>query len=277
MAAKVYPLAVYTADHGLAWTYPRGEIAFAELDACRTAFGPLPDFDAGDKGFEGVWARGNKVFVLRCQSVSAWDFRGRDATYLAVTWMDRAEAASTNFERLIDAEALRLPSKNPPPFFEVDAETNASPTVADPDPILRDGFARAGAIIAGQPTDAVVAIKRTEGSRLVSCTVRRAPQEAFSPFAGPGDSAFEAATPAPPPARPDLSAVVAALSVALFLTLALATAFGFKWWQTEKELNKTKVELRLLQEESGCVPWRPLNLYFGNYLIHTFRKGADNG
>ena len=255
MAAKVYPLAVYTADHGLAWTYPRGEIAFAELDACRTAFGPLPDFDAGDKGFEGVWAKGDKVFVLRCQSVSAWDFRGRDATYLAVTWMDRVEAPLTDFERLIDAEALLLPSKNPPPFFEVDAETNAIPTVSEPDPILRDGFARAGAIIAGQPTDAVVAIKRTEGSRLVSCTVRRAPQEAFSPFAGPGDSAFEAATPASPPARPDLSPVVVALSVALFLSLAVGAALGFKWWRTEKELNKvkeeldkTKVELRRLQE-----------------------------
>ena len=260
MAAKVYPLAVYTADHGLAWTYPRGEIAFAELDACRTAFGPLPDFDAGDKGFEGVWARGDKVFVLRCQSVSAWDFRGRDATYLAVTWMDRVEAAATDFERLLAAEALRVPAKNPPPFFEVDAETNECPTVVTPVPILRDGFARVRAIIAGQPTDAVVAIKRTDGGRLASCTVRRASQGPFAPFAGLGVPSIEDATPAPPPARPDLSPVVVALSVALFLSLAVGAALGFKWWQTEKELDETKVELRLLQK----------GFYFDNYLIHTF-------
>ena len=276
MAAKVYPLAVYTADHGLAWTYPRGEIAFAELDACRTAFGPLPDFDAGDKGFEGVWARGDKVFVLRCQSVSAWDFRGRDATYLAVTWMDRVEAAATDFERLLAAEALRVPAKNPPPFFEVDAETNECPTVADPDPILKDGFASAGAIIAGQPADAVVAIKRTEGSRLASCSVR---SPSVAPFATLGIPSVEGAPSAPPTARPDLSPVVLALSVALFLSLALATALGFKWWQTEKELDKVKeefdkvkVELRRLQGERDgrCDPWRLMDFYFDNYLIHTF-------
>ena len=44
---KVYPLAVYTADHGLAWSYPEAEIDFASLDSCRKAFGSLPDFDAG--------------------------------------------------------------------------------------------------------------------------------------------------------------------------------------------------------------------------------------
>ena len=31
---RQYPLAVYTAEHGLAWTYPREEIDFASLDGC---------------------------------------------------------------------------------------------------------------------------------------------------------------------------------------------------------------------------------------------------
>lgn len=270
MSAKVYPLAVYTADHGLAWSYPRGEISFAELDACRTAFGPLPDFDAGDKGFEGVWANGNKVFALRCQSVSAWDFRGRSATYLAVTWMGRAAAVSMDFERLLDAEALRTPLKNPPPFFEVDAQADSrQEPIARPEPILGDGFARAGGIIAGQSRDAVIVVKRPDGSRHASCTIRSLP---FAPFAKQDDAAFEEAKSALPE-RPDLSSVVVVLSIALFLTAAAALAFGFRWWRTDKELAKAKHELRCLQlkEERGCSPgWRLMDFHFGNSLIHTF-------
>ena len=60
------PLAIYTAKHGLAWLYDETAIPYAELDVCRTILGPIPDFEAGDVGYEGVAAVGSHVFVLRC-------------------------------------------------------------------------------------------------------------------------------------------------------------------------------------------------------------------
>lgn len=168
---KVYPLAVYTADHGLAWSYPEPEIDFASLDSCRRAFGSLPDFDAGDKGFEGVWANGDRVFVMKCQSVAAWDFRGRDATYLTATWLPRSEAVEVDFDRILCAEPMCVPSKNPPPFFEIDATRKIVASRVLPEPVLTDGFARAGDVIAAQPVTTKVAIKRVDGEIQATCVI----------------------------------------------------------------------------------------------------------
>lgn len=171
---KVYPLAVYTADHGLAWSYPESEIDFASLDSCRKAFGSLPDFDAGDKGFDGVWANGDHVFVMKCQSVAAWDFRGRDATYLAVTWIPRPEAAEVDIDRILRAEPMCVPSKNPPSFFEIDAMRQMSKSPVSDESVLHDGFARAGDVIAAQPVSMKVAIKRVDGETQATCVISRA-------------------------------------------------------------------------------------------------------
>ena len=85
------PLAIYTAKHGLAWQYDETAIPYAELDVCRTILGPIPDFEAGEVGYEGVAAVGSHVFVLRCFKAAKWDFLGRDSLYLAVTWVSRNE------------------------------------------------------------------------------------------------------------------------------------------------------------------------------------------
>lgn len=182
---KVYPLAVYTADHGLAWSYPEAEIDFVSLDSCRKAFGSLPDFDAGGKGFDGVWANGDRVFVMKCQSVAAWDFRGRDATYLTVTWIPRSEAAEVDFDRLLHAEPMCVPSKNPPPFFEIDAarRTAARPTYAES--VLYDGLARAGDVIATQPVVKRVAIKRLEGETQAICVISQTTASKMPPSCPP--------------------------------------------------------------------------------------------
>ena len=171
---KVYPLAVYTADHGLAWSYPESEIDFASLDSCRKAFGSLPDFDAGDKGFEGIWANGDRVFVMKCQSVAAWDFRGRDATYLTVTWIPRLEADEVDFDRILRTEPMCVPSKNPPSFFEIDATRQVAKSLASAELVLHDGFARAGDVIAAQPVSMKVAIKRVDGETQATCVISRA-------------------------------------------------------------------------------------------------------
>ena len=95
--AGAFPLAIYTASHGLSWTYLRSAIDYAALDRCRKLLGPLPDFDAGEAGYEGVVADGPNVFAIRCFRAPKWDFMGRDALYLAVSWVARVRAVSVDF------------------------------------------------------------------------------------------------------------------------------------------------------------------------------------
>lgn len=117
----VFPLGVYTAGHGLAWTYLKSAISYAALDRCRSLLGPLPAFDAGEPGFEGVAAEGDFVFAIRCLSAPKWDFCGRDATYLAVAWVRRERANWVDFEKLLRARELNEPLRTPPPIFRADA------------------------------------------------------------------------------------------------------------------------------------------------------------
>ena len=250
---KVYPLAIYTADHGLAWNYPRDEISFQDIDSCRKAFGPLPDFDSGAMGFEGIWANGNRVYIMRCQSVSAWDFRGRNATYLSVTWIPRTEAAATDFEKILATEAMSVPTKNPPPFFEADASVKSIPAIP-PEPFLSDGFARAGAIIAGTSVASVVSIKRARGCTQASCSVSN---DRGTTACRVVDVAA-ASTPlySHPNATSKIASVVAVISVLWFLTAAATVIFAFKWnsemcksKKQQQELLETKARVKLLENQ----------------------------
>lgn len=117
----LFPLGVYTAGHGLAWTYLKGAISYAALDRCRTLLGPLPSFEAGETGYEGVVADGDFVFAIRCFNAPKWDFCGRDATYLAVSWVAHARAGWVDFETLLRSRELCEPLRTPPPVFRADA------------------------------------------------------------------------------------------------------------------------------------------------------------
>ena len=168
------PLAIYTADHGLSWTYPKQEIGFAELDACRTALGPLPDFDLGEPGYEGVWVTAERVFVIVCQSAPKWDFRGRDATYLAVTWMSRQEADRVDFEALLATPALRQPTKTPPTFIQVQpCHGTILASVGGLPSTLADGFASVNAIVKGLAPNQTAKLKRALGTQTVTCRYER--------------------------------------------------------------------------------------------------------
>ena len=130
--AGAFPLAVYTAAHGLSWTYLRSAIDYAALDRCRKLLGPLPDFDAGETGYEGVAADGANVFVIRCFRAPCfrapkWDFMGRDAIYLAVSWVARARAVSVDFKRLLRAPELNVPTHTPPLIFHCDTAWTPQP------------------------------------------------------------------------------------------------------------------------------------------------------
>ncbi len=174
---STYPLAIYTADHGLAWTYPESEISYSALDACRKAFGQLPDFNSGVPGIEGVWATEQYVFVLRCQSVKAWDFRGRDATYLAVTWVKRDACYAIDIEQLLASDALSVPTKNPPKFFNLEARPplRMAPLREQPASVftLEDGFVRVAGFVAGLPPSISFKALRNIGEGRVQCALVR--------------------------------------------------------------------------------------------------------
>ena len=99
-------LATYTAEKGLSWFYDKSSIDFSELDKCRRLLGPLPDFDSGEKGYEGIAAVDGRVFLIRCTNAKAWDFRGRDATYITVTWLDRDKIAEVNLDAILSSDGM---------------------------------------------------------------------------------------------------------------------------------------------------------------------------
>ena len=115
-------ISTYTAETGLAWFYDKSAIGFAELDRCRNLLGRLPDFDAGDCGYEGVAAVSGHVFVLRCVSAPKWDFRGRDATFLRVAWLDRKVADKVDFRKILASDAFCQMSHDYPHEIEVECE-----------------------------------------------------------------------------------------------------------------------------------------------------------
>ena len=244
---NIYPLAIYTANHGLSWNYPVGEIPFQEIDACRKAFGALPDFDAGAKGFDGVWAKGDRVFVMRCQSVPAWDFKGRSATYLAVTWIPRSEAGTTDFDKLLDSEMMSKPSKTPPLFFKAEATTSRRTSGIPLTPYLADGFTRAGAIIAGMDGTSTIAIKRITGSRQASLTVYSAGKH--NALLSEQNRLASVREGKNAHMQSDAPVALMVLFVIWFVTASITIIMWFKW-QGEVDTNKTmQKEVESLERE----------------------------
>lgn len=88
--------------------------------------------------------------------------------------MPRSEAAEVDFDRLLRAEPMCVPSKNPPPFFEIDAARRTATRPARAESVLHDGLARAGDVIAAQPVAVRVAIKRMEGETQAICVISQA-------------------------------------------------------------------------------------------------------
>lgn len=251
---NVYPLAIYTADHGLSWNFPKEEISFQEIDACRKAFGQLPDFDSGAKGFDGVWAKGDRVFIMRCQSVAAWDFRGRNATYLAVTWIPRRDADKIDFDKLLNSEAMSAPSKTPPLFFNADVAVASNSDVATPEPYLKDGFARVGSIIKGLHEETTVAVKRVAGNSQASLVMTESidnTRHSLDSLSHANSRHVSVST-----MQPSSSALMVLLAI-WFLTAAATAVLCFKWQATKKQnselsakLNSAKVRIAKLESDN---------------------------
>lgn len=102
----IIPLATYTAEHGLEWHHNKSSIEYAVLDRCRHLLGALPDFNAGESGYDGVAAVGERVFAIRCAKAKAWDFKGRDALYMSVAWMSRCDAKNVDIQALLKSRGM---------------------------------------------------------------------------------------------------------------------------------------------------------------------------
>lgn len=243
---SLYPLAVYTAEHGLAWKYPHAEIDFAALDACRKAFGGLPDFDAGEAGFEGVWVTPERVFAMRCRSVRAWDFRGRDATYLAVTWVPREEAATTDFEALLATPALFAPTHAPQPFFEADA-AGPQPLPLEALPAALPDFASVGALVATLPAGGSATLRRGGVGEPVQVRVSLPKPVRATARVTPSairKNDVPLTRPVATPAKQCHVQILVAIAIACAVTALLAlAAFGWAVWQW----REAELELALLR------------------------------
>lgn len=110
--------AIYTANHGLEWQGVPACMSLLELDSCRLIFGPLPDFDAGDIGFEGVAVKFGRVFVARCFKAHKWDFMGRDSLYLVIAWMSPKDFWNIDIDEVLSLRWFKEPMRNPPFEFE---------------------------------------------------------------------------------------------------------------------------------------------------------------
>lgn len=204
-------LAIYTADHGLGWKYNPACIGFAELDACRTAFGSLPDFDAGEPGFDGVIVGATRVFVIRCSCAPKWDFLGRDAVYLAVAWFPRSAFPRIDVQRLLACDELCVPQKEPVLAFEFEE----SPDVSCPVP------------------DAEGCYRRRRGDVVFERYEKVAPVGAPSPAAP--ESADAIAVPRDPGARPRATGPL--WGSALLALVLLAGLVLWDYWLKRKEVS----------------------------------------
>jgi hypothetical protein len=163
-------ISTYTAETGLAWFYDKSAIGFAELDRCRNLLGRLPDFDSGDSGYEGAAAVGGLVYVLRCVSAPKWDFRGRDATFLRVAWLDRKVADRVDFGRILVSDEFCRLSHDYPHEIQVECEKKPSPPIEATSGVRRIDFAEVGRMFGDFSQN--VLIRHDFGSEVSTVTVK---------------------------------------------------------------------------------------------------------
>lgn len=199
------PLAIYTAEHGLDWHPPLQELQLPELDQCRMVFGRLPDFDAGDVGFEGIAVCSGWAFVVRCFKAEKWDFQGRDSLYLAVTWMPAEAFRGVDVDALLALPYFHESMRNPPPQFEFD--------------VAGDGE---GTVLPSEIKDGLVLRRNIGESRFIRVDAKPVPTE--PPPSSPAANILQSSSP--PSSGCKWKSVLWWVLVGLFLAIVLA-AFAY--------------------------------------------------
>ena len=168
------PFAVYTAQQGYGWVSGL-EHGRATLERYRKALGKLPEFDFGDPLSCGAVNSGDTVVAYRFLKAEKWDFRGRDALYIAITFFPRAVAGEIDFERLLGMEVFTKPLREPPAWLDYGGGGSAG-SEFDPEADAGSGTAAKGfnlsnaGIVFKKAFAGTFRIWRKEGDDGFSCT-----------------------------------------------------------------------------------------------------------
>lgn len=111
------PFAVYTAREGYAWQSGT-ESGTGKLERLRRAIGKMPEFDFGEPASSGILNVGEEIVLYRFMRAEKADSKGRDATYLALTYFSRSQARFLNAEGVLGAYPFAEPLVQPPSEFE---------------------------------------------------------------------------------------------------------------------------------------------------------------
>lgn len=114
------PLAIHAARQGYAWLN-KSQHDFVLIERFRKAIGKMPDIDYGEPLSSGALNIDEWVVVYRFMIEKSGDFRGRDCLYLAMTYFQRAIAATINIESLLKNQVFTKPMVEPPNAFEYEA------------------------------------------------------------------------------------------------------------------------------------------------------------
>jgi hypothetical protein len=231
------PFAVYTAYDGYGWaaglTHGR-----ATLERLRRAVGKTPDFDYGAPPCCGTVSDGDTVAVYRFMRAERWDSKGRNATYLALSYFPRASAKDVDVERLLAFEPFRVPLREPPEWLEYDGP-GADASGFDPETEESSGAALDLSCVGSvfmKPFAGQLLVRRDEGAASCRVTYRRLQPVLNEPAPPPATNVVlreteEYATSATPaPARRGLRVFAHAVLVAA----ALALFVGGVYWRATR-------------------------------------------
>jgi hypothetical protein len=115
---QTLPFLVYAARDGYGWVSGT-EVPLVLRERFRRAAGKMPDFDMkGTPGLSGVVNVEEWVLVYRFMRQVGGDNRGRDCTYLAMTYFKSEVAGDKNADALLMDTAFKVPQKTPPSVID---------------------------------------------------------------------------------------------------------------------------------------------------------------
>jgi len=231
------PFAVYTATEGYGWSAGRSHDR-ATLERMRRAVGKTPDFDYGAPGCCGAVNEGDMVAVYRFMRAEKWDSKGRNASYLALSFFPRLQARDIDIARLLELEAFRVSMREPPEWLEYEGP-GADASGFDPETeecsVAALELACAGSVFM-KPFEGQLILRRDEGAASCRVTYRRSQPMLNEPAPPPAahdvlrETEAYATSATPAPARCGSRVFARTVLVAA----ALALFFGGVYWRAKR-------------------------------------------
>lgn len=139
------PFHVYTARNGYAWL-GADQTNRSLLDGFLKAIGRMPEFDMGEPARRGVLNVGQYVVVYRFMLQQKADSKGRDAVYLALTYLPASEAANLEIDHLFQTGPFTEPQTTPPANIHYDGPSSISAHFRIPNTASAGTFNRTGSL-----------------------------------------------------------------------------------------------------------------------------------